>query len=488
MSKAIFFLSLIPLIVSATQDDDEKLIFVYSHFRHGARGPVNEVTEEGVDLLGFKWLGPDDLSRVGMRQHYLLGCFNKKRYKALFPDGYDPREIFIISSNYNRTIQSALAQLQGLFPPGTAKQLTEEQSSSQYSWPPYNISGNLYDAVKQEKESLGTNPIKYGINPIPVHVFNQKEHRFLLFEASSESGCKSNTKVQKKNLDSLEIVNKQRTFGDNYGTKIVQYIKDTVGKDFEKQKSDIYFQHIFCDTFIADYYDGRDLTKLYNYGLNKEDLIKDCKDLLRVYFEFQRYGDKNRNILRLSMSPILSESFAFIDRRIERDIAENETSIFDFSSPKYVMVSGHDVSVEGLLLYIEEAFNFPRNWELPVFATSLYFEVYRKKSSVHQSENDYKVKYVLNDKVLGEFDYVTFKETLKKNMWTEEKIKTYCEFEDENDFGEKKLRLFYILLLIPLVIITLGLIIGIIVTSVKCVKEKQKKNSENNDDDKYHFF
>ncbi len=53
---------------------DDRLAFVYELVRHGARAPVTEKPIAGFGV-------PDGmLTRSGMRQRYLLGRYNRRRY------------------------------------------------------------------------------------------------------------------------------------------------------------------------------------------------------------------------------------------------------------------------------------------------------------------------------------------------------------------------------------------------------------------------
>ena len=106
---------------------EDTLFFTLTHFRHGARAPIFPSESESDDY-GMKWTNPGELTLGGHRMHYLLGVYNRKRYiPKLLPEKFDPHDIYIISSNYNRTVQSALSQLQGLYPKDISNKLNDIQ-------------------------------------------------------------------------------------------------------------------------------------------------------------------------------------------------------------------------------------------------------------------------------------------------------------------------------------------------------------------------
>lgn len=94
-----------------------ELLFVFEVTRHGARAPYEDFkTEE------FK-VGKGMLTASGMRQTYLRGRYARARYvdeyRLLSPQ-FDASEVFFQSTDKERTIQSAYADLLGLYAPGKA--------------------------------------------------------------------------------------------------------------------------------------------------------------------------------------------------------------------------------------------------------------------------------------------------------------------------------------------------------------------------------
>ena len=114
MVKIKFFI-IIPifLILNKTNSQilpERELIFVYEHARHGARGPsasYNSIFENGVDEYNVTWDFDGELTQIGKRQHYYLGVRNRIKYGHFINFGeYNPMEIVIHATDYNRTHQS----------------------------------------------------------------------------------------------------------------------------------------------------------------------------------------------------------------------------------------------------------------------------------------------------------------------------------------------------------------------------------------------
>ena len=86
------------------------------HFRHGARGSYQSFDYRNwKDIINEKWIGAGELTLIGMRMHYLLGVAIRKKYKNFLSLNYNPNEIYIISTNVNRTLVSAYSNLKGIF-------------------------------------------------------------------------------------------------------------------------------------------------------------------------------------------------------------------------------------------------------------------------------------------------------------------------------------------------------------------------------------
>ena len=120
-----------------------------------------------------------------MRQRYLLGAHNRKRYVedfALLSSEYDPREVYMQSTNVNRTMQSGYSELMGLYPPGKGDRLTPAMTDvlASTSAPPFNVR----DAA-QISAQLGSYALPNGFVQVAISEFNNRD----IHDDVSTDGC-----------------------------------------------------------------------------------------------------------------------------------------------------------------------------------------------------------------------------------------------------------------------------------------------------------
>lgn len=98
-------------------NDESELVMVNVLFRHGDRTPVNPYPLDPYRNASYWTTGWGQLTTVGMQQHYELGLWLRQRYISLLKNDYSKADLYVQSTDVDRTLMSAESNLAGLFPP-----------------------------------------------------------------------------------------------------------------------------------------------------------------------------------------------------------------------------------------------------------------------------------------------------------------------------------------------------------------------------------
>ncbi|XP_044776391.1 prostatic acid phosphatase isoform X4 [Neomonachus schauinslandi] len=85
-------------------------------FRHGDRSPIETFPNDAIKESSWPQ-GFGQLTQLGMEQHYELGQYIRKRYRKFLNESYKREQVYIQSTDIDRTLMSAMTNLAGLFPP-----------------------------------------------------------------------------------------------------------------------------------------------------------------------------------------------------------------------------------------------------------------------------------------------------------------------------------------------------------------------------------
>ena len=409
-----------------------RLVFLYTHFRHGARGP-KQLDENYIDRLGEKWTNLGELTGVGERMHYLLGLKNRKKYieeDGLISEKFDPHQILIFTSDKNRTMLSCYSQLQGLFPQreNLGEELSIQQEANAY--PPIldNIEEKDADIEKAINE-LNSSALPYSMMLAPARMVNENEIKMNVHDIGE---CAEKTdKLKDENLKIQELKDVTNQFNEKYAKKLNKY--------FNKEKAKFKAKTIkkICNDFLSDYTDNRNMAEFKEKtGLDFKILKQDCLDFYKQYYIYAHYGDEGKLIAHIESSKIMRELLFYMKRRLDTDISDiDEDSHYeDYSRPRWLMISGHESTVSADLVIIikalgldmKTAFHFPR------FASQLALEVRTDKEKCENYKDYYIVGYFDNDEIFN-VRADEFINKIENEIWTNQQVDEYCGFYSKSD-------------------------------------------------------
>ena len=153
----------------------ETVIFAFQIFKHGASAPISGV-KNGVDLFNENWLENGEITNIGKRQLYLLGVKSRERYITNFKlinAKYNPNELFIKSTDTNRTIESTYSFIHGLFPNGKGQTIISKNiNKTNIIYPPNSKYHKKFEEILNHYSlSVKNYALPYQMNIIPIHIF-----------------------------------------------------------------------------------------------------------------------------------------------------------------------------------------------------------------------------------------------------------------------------------------------------------------------------
>jgi len=232
MKKLILFLCLC-ICLYANNSTLEMLIVM---FRHGGRAPLNSMYDSTWgDMYG-------QLTSVGMRMEYMLGASILQDYSD-FLVPYKPEEVYVRSTDVDRTINSANSVMYGIYGQYGQATTSIDRSILTLTYPAYKFSDAL---IKLVETDTGDYALPNGYQPIPVHVVEPSVDTLLL---SPSAACPAAT-----------LHPSDPTLLDEFWKlyqPIVEEINERIeGTSFPKVTSpgELY---MLADAILCDYYAGR---------------------------------------------------------------------------------------------------------------------------------------------------------------------------------------------------------------------------------------
>ena len=471
MIKNYFYFLLISFYFSFI--DCNRLVFLYTHFRHGARGPT-ELDDNFNDKLGEKWESLGELTGVGERMHYLLGLRNRKKYieqEKFLSEKFDPHQMLIFTSAVNRTMISCYSQLQGLYPQSVDKGETLSLEQEEKAYPPVLDEIKEKDAdIEKAKTELGKYALPYSMMLAPARMININEIRMNIAD-SGKCGDKV-INATKNNLNVKEFQDFIFKFNQNYAEKLNKY--------YNKEKAEFNFLELnyICDNFLCDYTENRTMKDFKDKtGLDFEEFKGACFDFIKNIYIYGFHGDEEKIFSHVESSKFFREILYYMKRRLDADITEidEDANYKDYSRPRYIMKSGHDTTVSADIVLLMKALdiNIKENLKYPRFASQFVLEV-RTNLDKCKTYSDYYVVGIHDNTEIFNINAEEFMNKVEKEIWTDKQVDEYCEI-NSNDNGnndDNKIKFIYKILLIVFICLTVAFMISTIVLGVKLHKSK----------------
>ncbi|XP_054585715.1 prostatic acid phosphatase isoform X3 [Eptesicus fuscus] len=260
-------------------------------FRHGDRSPIETFPNDPVKETSWPQ-GFGQLTQLGMEQHYELGEYIRKRYGKFLNESYKHQQVYVRSTDIDRTLMSAMTNLAALFPP--------------------------------EGISLWNPNLPW--QPIPVHTVPLVEDRLLFLPFRN---CPRFQELERETLKSEEFQKRLQPYKDFMET--LPKLSGHHGKDLFGIWSKVY-DPLFCESVhnftLPSWATGDTMTKL-----------KELSELSLLSL----YGiHKQKEKSRLQGGVLVGEILNHI-----------KTAAQPWNHRKLIMYSAHDTTVSGLQMALD---------------------------------------------------------------------------------------------------------------------------------------
>ncbi|KAJ7344696.1 hypothetical protein JRQ81_000646 [Phrynocephalus forsythii] len=271
---------------------NRSLHFVILLYRHGDRSPVKAYPRDPYQENAWPQ-GFGQLSQDGMRQQWDLGQALRRRYDGFLNATYNREEIFIRSTDVDRTLMSAEANLAGLYPP----------------------------------EGLQVFNPNITWQPIPVHTVPDSAERLLKFPLSH---CPRYEQLQNETRHTAEYVNKTIE-----NTQFLEMVANYTGiQDVSLESVWSVYDTLFCEN----------THKMHLPAWVTPQVMTQLKQLKDFSFEFLFGIHRRVEKARLQGGVLLSQ------------IRKNLTLATNASAPhhfKMLMYSAHDTTLVALQMALD---------------------------------------------------------------------------------------------------------------------------------------
>ena len=357
------FIFIVFLLIKNISSSNETVLFVFQMNRNGARAP-NSGVNNGKDIYFEKWISNGELSNVGKRQQYLLGVKARKKYIEkynLLSESYNPQEIYIKSTDNNRTIESIYSFIQGLYSNGTGQKINENVvSNTNITYPPNKNFDTKFEYILQNfLINNDTSALPYNMTILPIHIFYDPDHHFQLYDIKNCPGIKNISEKQKNREEIKEFSNRLKNGSKDFFKELEKKFtnESKVEDNFLENYTTLYR---YMDSFVCDEKDQRDFSYLNiftDYSLNLDNLHNISTDFVKDDY---KANINSKNISIVDTSYTLRSILNWMDKAIEKyNNSINISNGFNDTQNyiKYVFFSSQGSSIGTLDSFMHYFFN-----------------------------------------------------------------------------------------------------------------------------------
>ncbi|XP_013184946.2 prostatic acid phosphatase [Amyelois transitella] len=307
----MLILALLAVILSLC-NGDSNVHYAAVIYRHGDRTPVAFYPTDPYKNVSLWPVKLGELTNIGKRQHFALGQWLRKRYSHLLSSEFEPSEIYVRSTDVDRTLMSAQANLAGMYPP-----------TGQSVWD--------RDLMWQ---------------PIPVHTEPEKEDKLL----AMKKRCPKYTKEKEQFLHSAEYKNRLSKYQN-----LMNYLTAYTGEKVTDYND------------INDIYNILFIESLYNFTLpNWTKEVYPDKLVEPSGYSFTT-DTATPALARLKVGPLLQHITTQMSNKLAFDrYKRNKTEV------NLAIFSGHDLTVANVLHSLGLYDGVPPVYTSTVFLELLY--------------------------------------------------------------------------------------------------------------------
>ncbi|KAE9549288.1 hypothetical protein FO519_007490 [Halicephalobus sp. NKZ332] len=339
----LFLFCALPIIVFG-----DELMLVQTLFRHGDRTPTGTYPKDPYqeDSWPFSW---GQLTVLGMKQHFEQGMKLRDRYTIEYPfmpTDYKDYNVYVRSTDYNRTLMSAYAHLAGFY----------------------------MDSNSTHPED-GHWPNRW--TPVPVHTVDVDTDDLL----STDAHCPRRTEIHESRKHAASFQSFMST-----QKPLLEQISKSSGIDTDYYESYSDFSSFYGSTLIE---------KIYNKTVpswitdNLWETFCNGKWMADDYLDgSDHFGQGSSTEMIKLTSGVLLKTMIDNMRR----------TVYHESKVKFYMYSAHDTTVASFLRALE-AKDEVLGIKLPEYAATLILELWKKSDGHHYVRVLY-IKDVASDPVV----------------------------------------------------------------------------------------